>query len=96
MTNRSILCTAAALVSAMLLTIAHAADRTVTLSVPGMYCEMCPVTVGKALQKVKGVEKVTARYETKQAVVTFDDAKTSAAALQKATADAGYPSTLEK
>jgi mercuric ion binding protein len=72
---------------------AYADSKIVTLSVPGMYCEMCPATVSKALRKVDGVEKVAASYETKEAVVTFDDAKTSVAALQKATTNAGYPST---
>jgi mercuric ion binding protein len=32
----------------------------------------------------------------KEAVVTFDDAKTSAAALIKATTDAGYPSAVKE
>jgi len=44
---------------------AHASDKTVTLSVPGMYCEMCPATVSKALKKVGGVEKVAASFETR-------------------------------
>lgn len=78
-----------------LLGVAQAAEKTVTLSVPGMYCEICPVTVSKALKKVNGVQNVKASFETKEAVVTFDDAKTSVQALQKATANAGYPSTLK-
>jgi periplasmic mercuric ion binding protein len=75
---------------------AHADDKTVTLSVPGMYCEICPATVSKALKKVNGVEKVAASFETKEAVVTFDDARTSVAALRKATANAGYPSVVKQ
>lgn len=75
---------------------ARANDKTVTLSVPGMYCEVCPATVSKALKKVNGVEKVAASFETKEAVVTFDDAKTSVDALRKATANAGYPSTVKQ
>jgi mercuric ion binding protein len=75
---------------------AHANDKTVTLSVPGMYCEMCPATVSKALKKVDGVEKVAASFETKEAVVTFDDAKTNVDALRKATANAGYPSMVKQ
>ena len=67
--------------------------KTVTLSVPGMYCEMCPATVKKAISRVPGVTSVEASYERKQAVVTFDDSKTSIEALTKATANAGYPST---
>ena len=75
---------------------AWAGVRTVTPSLPSMYCEMCPATVKKALSKVPGVSKIDASYEQKQVLVTFDDAKTSVEALQKATANAGYPSTLKK
>lgn len=69
-----------------------AASKTVTLSIPSMYCEMCPITVKKALNKVQGVNKVDASFEKKEAVVTFDDDKTTVKALTKATEDAGYPS----
>ena len=86
----------AGLVGLMVVAFAHAEDKTVTLSVPGMYCEMCPATVTKALKKVKGVEKVAASFETKEAVVTFDDARTSVDALRKATANAGYPSMVKQ
>ena len=80
----------------LLSTFAYAENKSVTLSVPGMYCEMCPATVSKALKKVDGVEKVMASFQSKEAAVTFDDSKTSIEALQKATANAGYPSTLKK
>jgi len=73
-----------------------AAVKTVTLSVPGMTCSACPITVKKALQGVKGVEKVAVAYEPKEAVVTFDDAKSSVDKLREATANAGYPSTLKE
>lgn len=73
-----------------------AEDKTVTLSVPGMYCEMCPATVKKALSRVPGVAKVDASYKDKQAVVTYDATKTSVEALTKATTNAGYPSTVKK
>jgi mercuric ion binding protein len=85
------------LVSAMgLASHALAANKTVTLSVPGMYCSACPLTVKKALQKVQGVEKVTATFEPKEAVVTFDDSKTTIDQLREATAHAGYPSTVKE
>ncbi len=35
-----------------------AATQTVTLSVPGMTCSACPITVKKAISKVDGVSKV--------------------------------------
>ncbi len=72
-----------------------AATKTVTLNVPGMTCPTCPITIKKALNKVQGVSKVDFNLEKKQAVVTFDDAKTDTKTLVKATTDAGYPSTPE-
>lgn len=75
--------------------VSFAAPRTVALDVPGMTCALCPLTVRKALQKVQGVEQVAVSYEKKEAVVTFDDAKTSVEALMNATKDAGYPATLK-
>lgn len=74
---------------------AFAETKTVTLSVPGMNCDLCPLTVKKAISKVPGVASVEASYEKKQATVTFDDSKASVDALIKATANAGYPSTLK-
>ncbi|MBA3949949.1 MAG: mercury resistance system periplasmic binding protein MerP [Acidobacteria bacterium] len=73
-----------------------AGPRTVTLDVPGMTCSACPITVKKALTKVDGVRKVDVDFEKREAVVTFDDAKTTVAALTKATKDAGYPSTVKE
>jgi periplasmic mercuric ion binding protein len=72
-----------------------AATKTVTLNVPGMTCPACPITIKKALNKVQGVSNVDVNHEKKQAVVTFDDAKTDTETLVKATTDAGYPSTPE-
>lgn len=73
-----------------------ASPQTVTLSVPGMTCAACPITVKKALVKVPGVSNVDVRFEKKQVVVTFDDAKTNTNALVNATTNAGFPSQPEK
>ena len=54
------------------------------------------LTVKKALTKVEGVTKAEVSYEKREAIVTFDDAKTSAQALTKATEDAGYPSSVKQ
>lgn len=72
-----------------------AATKTVTLSVHGMTCEVCPITVKHALSKVEGVSKTDVQFEKREAKVTFDDAKTNVQVLMKATGDAGYPSTLK-
>lgn len=76
--------------------ISAAENKVVTLDVPGMTCKFCPVTIRKALEKVPGVVKVKSAFETKTATVTFDPTKTNTKTLTKATANAGYPSTLKK
>ncbi|WP_341319282.1 mercury resistance system periplasmic binding protein MerP [Paraburkholderia sp. IMGN_8] len=73
-----------------------AATQTVTLAVPGMTCAACPITVKKALSKVPGVTHTNVIFDKREAVVTFDDAKTSVAALTRATGDAGYPSSVKQ
>lgn len=75
---------------------AGAKPQTVTLDLPTMNCAMCPITVKKALNKVDGVSRADVSYEKKEAVVTFDDARTNAGALVKATTNAGYPSTIKE
>lgn len=75
---------------------AWAANQTVTLSVPGMTCAACPITVKAALNRVEGVSSVDVRYEERDATVTFDDAKTPVETLTQATTNAGYPSTLKQ
>jgi periplasmic mercuric ion binding protein len=75
---------------------ALAVPQTVTLSVPGMTCAACPITVKKALSKVEGVSHVDVTFEKREAVVTFDDAKADSQKLTKATEDAGYPSSVKR
>jgi mercuric ion binding protein len=73
-----------------------AAPQTVTLSVPGMTCSACPITVKHALNKVEGASEAQVSYATKQATVTFDDTLIDVQTLIKATSDAGYPSELKE
>lgn len=73
-----------------------AAPQTVTLSVPGMTCAACPITVKKALTRVDGVSKAEVSFNKRQAVVTYDDTKTDVETLTRATADAGYPSAVKE
>ena len=73
---------------------ALAAEKTVTLAVDNMYCEACPGIVKKSLAKVDGVSQVAVSFEKKTATVTYDDGKTTIAALTAATSQAGYPSRL--
>ncbi|MBN8888478.1 MAG: mercury resistance system periplasmic binding protein MerP [Rudaea sp.] len=84
----------AAVSTLVFVTPSWAAPRTVTLSVPGMDCPACPITIKKALVAVPGVSQAEVRFDNKQAVVTFDDAKATQARLIQATTDAGYPSKV--
>ena len=82
--------------SAALSAPAWAATETVTLSIPGMTCGACPITVRTALQRVPGVEKVGIDEAQKRVTVTYDDSKTNVQALTRATKDAGYPSSIKQ
>lgn len=73
---------------------ASAAPKTVTLAIPSMYCPVFPITVKKALSQEPGFGQVDVNFEKRQAVVTFDDAKTNVGALTVSTKNAGYPSTV--
>ena len=73
---------------------ASAVTRTITLAVPAMDCPVCPITVKKALTQVQGVSHASVNFDKRQAVVTFDDARTNTQALTLATKNAGYPSSL--
>lgn len=74
---------------------AHAASKTVTLSVPEMNCAACPITIKKVLSKIEGVSQIEVSAKTREAVVTYDDTQTSVPALTAATANVGYPSTVK-
>jgi len=70
---------------------AQAAEQTVKLAVDKMYCDSCPLTVSKAIQKVNGVKSAKVDYKTKMAVVIFDDTTASVEAIAAASTNAGYP-----
>ncbi len=71
-----------------------AADpQTVVLDVQNMTCELCPITVKKALDKVPGVAATKIDLAKMTATVKFDPDRTTVAALVKATTNAGYPAT---
>jgi mercuric ion binding protein len=72
-----------------------AADpQTVVLNVQNMTCELCPITVKKALDNVPGVIASKIDLAKKTATVTFDPDRANVAGLVEATTNAGYPSTV--
>jgi len=95
MNTRHLLFTAIFAVSGLSITPAFAAQKTVTLDIPGMDCEICPITVRVALKKLPGVISATATPETREEVVVYEDTKTNLKQIMNATRQAGYPSTVK-
>jgi mercuric ion binding protein len=59
-----------------------------------MTCELCPITVKKALDKVPGVAATKIDLGMKTATVKFDSDRANVATLVKATTIAGHPSIV--
>jgi mercuric ion binding protein len=76
------------------LSLMAAGPQTVVLDVQNMTCELCPITVKKALDKVPGVAATKIDLAKKTATVKFDPDRSNVAILVKATTNAGYPSTV--
>lgn len=74
--------------------VSFAADKTITLSVPGMNCPSCPYMVEQSLLTVEGVQAAEADLGTRTAQVTFDDAIVSVDDILGATAAIGYESSV--
>ena len=89
--NRSVLISA---IVTLPFTVAAGPLQTVTLDVQNMTCAVCPITVKKALERVPGVTDAKVDFDKKTASFSFDPDKATPAALIKATADAGYPSSV--
>jgi mercuric ion binding protein len=52
--------------------------------------------VKRAISKVDGVNKVDVKFDQREAVVTFDDAKASVQKLTQAAENTVYPSNLKR
>lgn len=68
----------------------------VMLRVENLTCASCAAATRESLLRVDGVTDAQVTTEPPLAVVRFDPAKSSVAALTAATAKAGYPSSVER
>lgn len=68
--------------------------ETVMLNVPGMTCSICPITVRKALQALRGVKEVTTNISSQTATVRFDPKQTTIQQILSTIKNSGYPATL--
>ena len=76
--------------------VAAANVQQVDIKVPSVQCNSCVGHVEDALTAVEGVSSVKIDLSTKVAQASFDPAKTSLAALEKAIALAGYDANETK
>ena len=76
---------------------AMAAPRTVTLNVENVSCATCAPIVKRVLSGIPGVSQVTVVEDSGMATatITFDYGKVTPEALNQATTNAGYPSTVK-
>ena len=70
--------------------------QTVILDVQNMTCSLCPITVKKSLQGVRGVADAKIDLGQKTATVKFDPDQTNIATLVQATTNAGFPATAHQ
>jgi P-type Cu+ transporter len=63
--------------------------------IEGMTCTSCVSRITRAVRKVDGVESVRVDLGSDSAIVGFDGARTSLAAIGLAIHDAGYQARLE-
>ena len=74
----------------LLSTAAGAAPRSVSLKVLGWHSKGDAFKCEEAVRSVKGVTAVQSDVPSKRLTVTFDDSRTSDAAIIKAVSEAGY------
>ncbi len=71
-----------------------AEERSVNLSVPGMFCASCPFVVQAAIGEVDGVLSVTTDVDERTAFVLYDDAIATIDQITAASTNAGYEATV--
>lgn len=73
---------------------AESVTESAVFTIENMYCELCPLTVKTAMERVPGVAVVMVDFEAKTATVTFDPAITTVEAIAAASSGIGYPAHL--
>lgn len=70
--------------------------QTVEFTIIGMTCASCEEHVNHEVNKLTGIIKSTASYESGNAIIEFDNSKTSTAEIEKAIKSTGYSVTDKK
>ena len=74
---------------------AAAFTKTVTIKVEGMKCAKCSSSVSKALKAAEGVEDAQVSSDKGEAVIKYDDQKTSEAKLREVINSTGFKAVAE-
>jgi copper chaperone CopZ len=69
--------------------------KKIVLQVGGMGCQGCVESVTKKLKAAPGVKEAAVTLQPPEAIVTFDEEKTTLARLIDSTAGTGYPLRLK-
>lgn len=70
--------------------------QTVEFTISGMTCASCEEQVNHEVNKLSGIIKSTSSYENGNAIVEFDNSKTTIAEIEKAINSTGYTVTDKK
>lgn len=71
------------------------AEKTITIAIDGMHCEKCAASVTKKLKATDGVVDAVVNHESKDAKVTYDDAKVTVEKLHEVINSTGYKAKAE-
>jgi mercuric ion binding protein len=69
-------------------------NKQITIQIQGMNCGSCVASIEKVLTKVQGVAKSTVNLAQANAIISFDDSKTSAEKLVEAIENAGFDANI--
>lgn len=64
--------------------------------ITGMHCESCATGITAMLKRTEGVVKVNVSYETREARVAYDAAKTSPEKIIESVEKMGYKAARQK
>ena len=68
----------------------------VTISITGMHCASCVVTIENALKKVPGVLEAKVNFSTEKAYIEYDPTRTALLHLHQVIAKTGYKTVMPK
>jgi mercuric transport protein len=68
-----------------------AAPKEVVLDVENLTCAACSITIGRALDKVPGIQSKQVDAKAATVTVVFDSGSTSVETVIQAVSDAGFP-----